>query len=184
MPRRPSSDNCLAFLVVALALNSRFCTGCYERRDSRGQPAGSPNVRAAVASHASSRRDQLRTAEACIRRGIHPDPTPTTEAGEYVPGGASTGTTELTKRQRERLEALVSKKAPYSLAPCRHPREFPALADFPCFRKLHEDYYRRVRRTFAAERPTTSQSATREPSAHATLGSAKSRASAKSTGRL
>ncbi|XP_077490071.1 uncharacterized protein LOC144100983 [Amblyomma americanum] len=94
-------------------------------------------------------------------------------------GGASTGTTQLTKRQRERLEALVSKKAPYSLAPCRHPREFPALADFLCFRKLHEDYYRRVRRTFGAERPTTT---TREPSAHATLGSAKSRASAKSTG--
>ncbi|KAK8766142.1 hypothetical protein V5799_007076 [Amblyomma americanum] len=46
----------------------------------------SPHFRAAIAGHAWSRRHQLRSAEACIRRGILPDPTPTTEAGEYVPG--------------------------------------------------------------------------------------------------
>ncbi|KAK8781785.1 hypothetical protein V5799_016874 [Amblyomma americanum] len=61
--------------------------------------------------------------------------------------GVSSGRNEWKKWQRERLEALASKKAPIFRVPCRYPREFPALTDFPAFRKLHEDYYRRVRRT-------------------------------------
>ncbi|XP_077512069.1 uncharacterized protein LOC144123016 [Amblyomma americanum] len=142
-----------------------------------------PHFRAAVAGHASSRRHQVRTAEASLRRGLLPAATPTPEAGEYAPVGVSSGRNEWKKWQRERLEALASKKAPIFRVPCRYPREFPALTDFPAFRKLHEDYYRRVRRTFALQRrPTTGLSATREASTRGTLGSAKSGASATSTG--
>ncbi|XP_077490800.1 uncharacterized protein LOC144101490 [Amblyomma americanum] len=64
MPRGPSSDNYLVFLVVRLALNSRFCTGFHERRDSRDQPAGFSPFPGCSACHASSRRHQLRSARA------------------------------------------------------------------------------------------------------------------------
>ncbi|XP_077514474.1 uncharacterized protein LOC144125180 [Amblyomma americanum] len=88
------------------------------------------------------RRHHERDLARCASRRLRPCTPARLSTGL---GKKKQGAAERRRLQRRRLEILSSRRPPYFLVPCSHPRAFPPLDDYRSLCEHHLSFYERIR---------------------------------------